>query len=154
MVNANLEQSFDILYPPSSNVTAAGILQPGDDVFPKLQNLPEECVREVLLRLADHKDLENSGKAYSVMQRLVDEQRIWRELCRFHFTPQQIGFVLQSCPPQTDWQGIYHKLRKWGQYFYLWYTVHFSFCRLCRCLPNLVLYLLVPPLSFIPADCL
>jgi F-box protein 25/32 len=94
------------------SIILADVLQPGDDVFPKLQNLPEECVREVLLRLADHKDLESSGKAYSVMQRLVDEQRIWRELCRFHFTPQQIEFVLQSCPPQTDWQRIYHKLRK------------------------------------------
>jgi F-box protein 25/32 len=112
MMNVNPEQSFDILKTPSLNFNVVGVLQPGDDVFPKLQNLPEECVREVLLRLADHKDLENSGKAYSVMQRLVDEQRIWRELCRFHFTPQQIGFVLQSCPPQTDWQGIYHKLRK------------------------------------------
>jgi F-box protein 25/32 len=109
------------------------IREPGDDVFPKLQNLPEECVREVLLRLADHKDLENSGKAYSVMQRLVDEQRIWRELCRFHFTPQQIGFILQSCPPQTDWQGIYHKLRK---SFGLReeYAEIIQLCRNCRCL--------------------
>ncbi|GLG92919.1 F-box only protein 32 [Gryllus bimaculatus] len=91
------------------------IREPGDDVFPKLQNLPEECVREVLLRLADHKDLENSGKAYSVMQRLVDEQRIWRELCQFHFSPQQISFIMEREQMEgrpRDWQTAYHKLRK------------------------------------------
>lgn len=109
------------------------IREPGDDVFPKLQNLPEECVREVLLRLADHKDLESSGKAYTVMQRLVDEQRIWRELCRFHFTPQQISFVLESSPPQKDWQSVYHKLRK---SFGLReeYAEMIQLCRNCRCL--------------------
>ncbi|CAH0381246.1 unnamed protein product [Bemisia tabaci] len=90
------------------------IREPGDEVFPKLENLPEECVREILLRLADHKDLENSSKAYSVMARLCDEQRIWRELCQFHFTQQQINFVVDSTSSDgpTDWQNIYHKLRK------------------------------------------
>jgi F-box protein 25/32 len=47
-----------------------------------------------------------------VIQRLVGEQRIWSELCVFHFTPQQIGFVLQSRPPQTHCQLVYHKFRK------------------------------------------
>jgi hypothetical protein len=32
-------------------------------VFPKLQNLPEECVHEVLLLHAEHRDLESFGKA-------------------------------------------------------------------------------------------
>ncbi|XP_066992262.1 F-box only protein 25 isoform X2 [Anabrus simplex] len=111
------------------------IREPGDDVFPKLQNLPEECVREVLLRLADHKDLENSSKAYNVMQRLVDEQRIWRELCQFHFTPQQISFVLERdfVGLPKDWQSIYHKLRK---SFGLReeYAEMIQLCRNCRCL--------------------
>jgi len=113
--------------------------QPEDTMFPKLQNLPEECIREILLRLADHKDLQNSSRASSVMQSLVDEQRIWRELCRFHFTSAQIQSVIeekqsvasqQQQPPQqqtnqndgqslqrwqnknVDWQNVYHKLRK------------------------------------------
>ncbi|KAK7862923.1 hypothetical protein R5R35_002970 [Gryllus longicercus] len=112
------------------------IREPGDDVFPKLQNLPEECVREVLLRLADHKDLENSGKAYSVMQRLVDEQRIWRELCQFHFSPQQISFIMEREQMEgrpRDWQTAYHKLRK---SFGLReeYAEMIQLCRNCRCL--------------------
>ncbi|XP_063241117.1 F-box only protein 32 [Bacillus rossius redtenbacheri] len=110
------------------------IREPRDDAYPKLVDLPEECVREVLLRLDDHKDLESSGQAYGVMQRLVDEQRIWRELCRFHFTPLQLQHVtegaLAGC---TDWQRIYHKLRR---LFGLKeeYAEMIQLCRNCRCL--------------------
>lgn len=75
-------------------------LQPHDDMYPKLQNLPEECVREILLRLADHKDLESGSKAYSVMQSLSSEQRIWRELCSFHFTDIQINCILEKIQAQ------------------------------------------------------
>lgn len=78
------------------------LFQPHDDVFPKLQNLPEECVREILLRLADHKDLENSSKAYSVMQSLSSEQRIWKELCSFHFSEVQINCVIEKIRKQEN----------------------------------------------------
>lgn len=83
-------------------------------MHPKLENLPEECIREILLRLADHKDLESSSRAYSVMAKLVDEQRIWRELCQFHFTQQQINCVMEQMDieSQKNWQTVYHKLRK------------------------------------------
>lgn len=109
------------------------IREPGDEVFPKLQNLPEECVREVMLRMTDHKDLESSGKAYSVMARLCDEQRIWRELCQFHFSPQQIAFITDQQLPPLDWQQVYHKLRK---SFGLReeYAEMIQLCRNCRCL--------------------
>nr|CAD7415543.1 unnamed protein product [Timema poppensis] len=110
------------------------IREPRDDMFPKLADLPEECIREVLLRLSDHKDLENSSKAYSVMQRLVDEQRIWRELCQFHFTQQQMQFVMEGdLAGCKDWQRIYHKLRR---SFGLKeeYAEIIQLCRNCRCL--------------------
>lgn len=32
--------------------------QPGPEVVPKLHDLPEECIREILLRIADHRDLD------------------------------------------------------------------------------------------------
>uniref|UniRef100_A0A8D8TZ18 F-box only protein 25 n=1 Tax=Cacopsylla melanoneura TaxID=428564 RepID=A0A8D8TZ18_9HEMI len=110
------------------------IREPGVDQYPKMEHLPEEVVREVLLRLTDHKDLENSSKAYSVMARVVDEQRIWRELTQFHFTPQQMTFVLNTMPsPVQDWQAVYHKLRK---AFGLReeYAEMIQLCRNCRCL--------------------
>lgn len=33
-------------------------LQPGPEIRPKLHDLPEECIREIILRIADHRDLE------------------------------------------------------------------------------------------------
>lgn len=92
------------------------MLQPEEDNT-RLQQLPEECVREVLLRLSDHKDLQRAGEAWGVMRRVADEQRIWRELCSFHFTPQQLSKTLEDMNQQeanvTDWQQVYHKLRRY-----------------------------------------
>ncbi|EEB19306.1 F-box only protein, putative [Pediculus humanus corporis] len=120
------------------------INEPGDDVYPKIENLPEECIREILLRLADHKDLESSRKAYSVMSKLVNEQRIWRELCQFHFTQQQINSLETGTTVERDgkndveggqknWQNIYHKLRK-SYGLREEYAEMIQLCRNCNCL--------------------
>lgn len=71
-------------------------LQPGPDVYPKLQDLPEECIREVILRINDHRDLEASSAAWTLMAALASEQRVWRELTQFHFTKQQIDQMIQK----------------------------------------------------------
>uniref|UniRef100_T1GI63 F-box domain-containing protein n=1 Tax=Megaselia scalaris TaxID=36166 RepID=T1GI63_MEGSC len=34
------------------------IKEPGPEIRPKIHDLPEECVREIILRIADHRDLE------------------------------------------------------------------------------------------------
>ncbi|XP_025415818.1 F-box only protein 32 isoform X2 [Sipha flava] len=110
------------------------IRPPSDNKEPQFEQLPEECVREVLLRLADHQDLERSAHAWGVMARLVDELRIWRELCQFHFSPRQIQSVIDNSPNTSeDWQLIYHKLRKcYG--LREEYAEMIQLCRNCRCL--------------------
>lgn len=70
--------------------------QPGPDVYPKLQDLPEECIREIILRINDHRDLESSSAAWTLMAALASEQRVWRELTQFHFTKQQIDQMIQK----------------------------------------------------------
>lgn len=70
--------------------------QPGPDVYPKLQDLPEECVREIILRINDHRDLEASSATWTLMAALASEQRVWRELTQFHFTKQQIDQIIQK----------------------------------------------------------
>jgi len=78
-----------------------------------LEQLPEECVREVMLRLSDHKDLASAGEAWLVMQRVLDEQRIWRQLCSYHFKPHLINKLLEDTEQtEPDYQLVYHKLRK------------------------------------------
>ena len=92
--------------------------QPGPNIRPKLHDLPEECVREIILRITDYKDLEASASAWSLMAALISEQRVWRELSHYHFTKQQIDVVLEKmCLQDTkerhrNWQAIYHALRK------------------------------------------
>lgn len=47
-------------------------------------------IREVLLRLNDYRDLVNSARASPVMRTMIDGQYIWKQLCKYHFTEQQL----------------------------------------------------------------
>ena len=90
-------------------------LQPGPEIRPKLHELPEECVREIVLRISDYKDLEASSAAWTIMEALVSEQRVWRELSNFHFNKQQIDVILKkkfNYIEPKDWKKIFHELRK------------------------------------------
>ena len=55
-----------------------------------LQRLPPEGLREVVLRLNDHRDLTSSAQAYRVLAEIAEESRIWRQLCLYHFSAPQI----------------------------------------------------------------
>lgn len=77
----------------------------------------QECIREIILRLTDYRDLEASSAAWDLMSALVAEQRVWRELTEFHFSADKIqkhmekkGIVREQA--DIDWQEIYHALRK------------------------------------------
>lgn len=100
-------------------------------MYPKLQDLPEECIREIILRINDHRDLESSSAAWTLMAALASEQRVWRELTQFHFNQNQIDLIVEkklnsldgSCENnepnggmerRKDWQKIYHALRRYG----------------------------------------
>lgn len=90
-------------------------MQPGPEVSPKLHELPEECIREIILRISDYHDLESSSAAWSLMAALVSEQRVWRELAQFHFTQEQINLIINkkfSTDDRKDWQKIFHELRR------------------------------------------
>lgn len=95
------------------------IREPGPEIQPKLQDLPEECVREIVLRLTDYRDLEATSGAWSLMTALVSEHRVWRELTHFHFSADQIESFLEKKHlaqlPQNEknWKQIYHSLRKY-----------------------------------------
>ncbi|GAB6033639.1 hypothetical protein CHUAL_013702 [Chamberlinius hualienensis] len=131
------QQHKQTIHRINSIASCIEIKQPEDDIFPKLQNLPQECLREILLRLSDHKDLENSGQAYGPMQPIISEQHIWRELCKFHFSQKQIQRVLELMEAENervcDWQKVYHRLRR---LFGLKedYADILHLCRQCRCL--------------------
>ncbi|CAH1115830.1 unnamed protein product [Psylliodes chrysocephalus] len=102
---------------------------------PKLLQLPEECIREIILRLSDHRDLTASAESCEQMAAIVSEQRIWRELVKFHFTSQQVELVLPKDSNQIDWKEVYHSLKKtFGLNEERQYAEMLSLCRYCRCL--------------------
>lgn len=59
-------------------------------------DLPVEMIREILLRLNDYRDLVSSAQASPVMQLMIDNQHIWKKLCKYHFTEQQLRFALEN----------------------------------------------------------
>ncbi|XP_026325133.1 F-box only protein 32 isoform X1 [Hyposmocoma kahamanoa] len=110
---------------------------PGPEVVPKLHDLPEECIREILLRIQDHRDLDAASSAWSVMASVCTEQRIWRELVAFHFSQQQIDGVLKGKDDgvDVDWKKVFHQLRKlYGLREDTQFAETLSLCRHCKCL--------------------
>ncbi|XP_041986763.1 F-box only protein 32 isoform X2 [Aricia agestis] len=110
------------------------IQEPGPEVVPKLHDLPEECIREILLRIADHRDLDAASSAWSVMGSVCSEQRVWRELVRFHFTPHQVDSA-RGDAEEVDYKKLFHQLRKlYGLREDARYAETLSLCRHCKCL--------------------
>ena len=53
--------------------------------------------------MADHRDLLSAAEACGgVVQKLSAEQRLWKRLCRFHFTPVQISFALSEIQKERE----------------------------------------------------
>lgn len=75
--------------------------------------LPEECIREILLRFSDHNDLISSAEVCPQMAVIVKEQRTWKELTKFYFTSDQINSILNK---EQNWKDIYHILRRCVSY--------------------------------------
>lgn len=112
------------------------IQQPGDDSHPTLQEIPEECVREILRRLDNHKDIESAGKAYSVMAKVSEENAIWKQLCSFHWTPHQIEHIIRlhkELEVKRNWQQVFDKLRK-AYGLKEVYPENIHLCRNCSCM--------------------
>lgn len=63
-----------------------------------INDLPVEMIREILLRLNDYRDIINAAQVNNVMHSMIcDGQFIWRQLCRYHFTDEQVELVIREC---------------------------------------------------------
>lgn len=50
------------------------------------------------------------------MAKVSKEKSIWRQLCRFHWSPAQIEYIIQlhrELRVQKNWQQVYDRLRRW-----------------------------------------
>ena len=80
-----------------------------------VERLPEECIREILLRLNDPSDILRASQSCVTMDRIACEKRVWRELVQTHFTKAQIEFILSERPElkdNKDWQALHTALRR------------------------------------------
>ena len=82
-----------------------------------MSDLPDDCIREILLRMTDHKDIVNTGATESRANELSEEKSLWRDLCLFHFDNIQINTLLK--PGQNleiftteEWKQLYKRLIK------------------------------------------
>ena len=85
-----------------------------------LSDLPDDCIREILMRMTDHKDIVNTGATESRNNDLSEDLTLWRNLCLFHFDNIQINKLLK--PGQDletfgteDWKQFYKRLMKYVQ---------------------------------------
>jgi F-box protein 25/32 len=77
-----------------------------------LHELPEEVVREIILKLNHHFDLNNLSSSSELFKRLIGEGRVWREMCGYHFTDDQVTKMIESQNGIFTWEEIYHKLKR------------------------------------------
>lgn len=83
-----------------------------------MQDLPDDCIREILLRMTDHRDIVATGATESRTKDLSEELALWRGLCLFHFDNIQINQLLkgntQNLDTYTteDWKRLYQRLMK------------------------------------------
>lgn len=84
-----------------------------DDGKPTLSELPEDCIRCILERLSDHKDILHTGMTKFTLYHITETQIIWKHLCFFHFTDRQLlTFVPDQLGIDEDcinWKQIYRK---------------------------------------------
>lgn len=84
-----------------------------EDGKPTLSDLPEDCIRCILERLTDHKDIMHTGMTKFNMYHITQSHLLWKHLCFFHFTDRQLlTFVPDQLTVEEDsidWQLIYKK---------------------------------------------
>jgi len=72
---------------------------------PPIEAFPEEVIRQVLLKLGNDKDIESLMNTSPLLSQISNENRVWRELCKYHFTPQQIDLIHQNLLKHKERNG-------------------------------------------------
>ena len=82
-----------------------------------MSDLPDDCIREILTRLSDHRDVINTGMTEPRAHNLAEEKGLWKELCLFHFDNQQIYSVIKKGDnlenlDSEGWKNLHTRLIK------------------------------------------
>ncbi|XP_076440571.1 F-box only protein 25-like [Babylonia areolata] len=104
----------------NNQVSAYQIKQRKEDNGLKLSDLPDDCLRSILYRIADHSDVVNAGQTTRSLQYISDDVLLWQKMCYFHFTQRQLLTFLPSNMAtgadekenQVDWKYLYRRCYK------------------------------------------
>ncbi|XP_067935626.1 F-box only protein 25-like [Watersipora subatra] len=80
-----------------------------------LDQLPHDVIHSILLYLCSQQDLVNAGKTSAEIKAVVADNGLWRDLCRCHFTQQQLRQHLlkrQGKESEVNWYQMYANLHK------------------------------------------
>lgn len=77
-----------------------------------ISDLPSDCIRDILLRMTDHKDIIHAGQTSLAIHDIAQENHIWKQLCFFHFSNLQLVTFLPKEIEEdnvVDWKTMYMK---------------------------------------------
>ncbi|GFS25290.1 F box only protein 32 [Elysia marginata] len=100
-------------------------------------DLPAECLREIFLQIADHKDVMRAAQANTTLNEVTEESLLWKKLCLHHFSNIQImTFLLPSRTEENkpvDWKHIYRRcFKRFGKKES--YADMLAICTYCSCI--------------------
>lgn len=86
------------------------------DGKPTLDDLPEDCLRCIFRKLSNHSDIIHTGQTNQTNHIVSSHMLLWKQLCFFHFTDQQLlVFLPQELDINEDrvnWRYIYRRCYK------------------------------------------
>ena len=79
-----------------------------------LTDLPKECIREIMLRLSDHRDILHLGQCNLDLYYMSLDISIWERLAQYHFSEKQmLNFISDDDLGEgTDWHSVYQKCHR------------------------------------------
>lgn len=90
------------------------ISQRNEDGKAKLTDLPDDCLREILLRFPDHQDVISTSLTNQRAFDLAQETKVWKDLCVFHFPTHKWPAVVRKGEElgSLDWNTLYLRLER------------------------------------------
>uniref|UniRef100_A0A0N5ABH1 F-box domain-containing protein n=1 Tax=Syphacia muris TaxID=451379 RepID=A0A0N5ABH1_9BILA len=83
-----------------------------EEDFVTFMDLPKELMLIILRKLPDHVSLLEVANANETLKAIVEhEDQLWRALCVFHFSQEQIERHFQGC--NNSWRHVFFELKKY-----------------------------------------
>lgn len=79
-----------------------------------LSDLPLECLREIFLRISDHRDISRAGQTSMQLHQISEDLILWKRMCMYHFSREQMSTFLASneVDTTTNWKYFYQRCCK------------------------------------------